>query len=151
MELRFVTKPAFTVVGLRIRAKGGDQAMSHVWDKFVPRMGEIKHASDVRESYGVMDGFDAQDGMMDYMAGNPVDKVADLPKGMTSWDVPANTYAVFETTLGKIGETFHDIHSKWLPASGRNIAPGPHLELYGEDFSPANPKVSIYIPVERQS
>jgi AraC family transcriptional regulator len=87
------------------------------------------------------------------MAGNPVEKVADLPAGMTCWDVPTNTYAVFEATLPTIGDTFGYIYNTWLPTSGYQQAAGPYFERYGETFNPDDPnsKLSIYIPVEKKA
>lgn len=151
LQPQFVTKPAFTVVGLRIRTRPMAQDIPQLWDKFVPRIREIQHGIEPQVSYGLMGNFDLQAGAMDYMAGNPVKTIAELPKGMTSWDVPTNTYAVFETTLPKISETFDAIYNTWLPASGYQQAAGPYFERYGENFSPDTPKLSIYIPVEKRS
>lgn len=151
MEPQIVTKPAFTVVGLRIRAQGGDRAFSQLWDKFVPRMGEIKHKASEHASYGVMNNADMATMDVDYMAGDPVTSTADAPEGMSAWLVPANTYAVFATTLPKIGETFGHIFNQWLPNSGYRQTADPYFERYGEEFSPDNPKVDIYIPVEKKT
>lgn len=38
----------------------------------------------------------------------------------------------------------------WLPISGYQPAPGPFFERYGEDFSPATPRLAIYLPVEKK-
>jgi hypothetical protein len=39
MQPKIVTKPAFTVVGLRIHTKPMTQEIPQLWDQFVPRMG----------------------------------------------------------------------------------------------------------------
>jgi AraC family transcriptional regulator len=122
-----------------------------LWDHFAPRIGEIQHGIEPGVSYGLMNGLNLDMSKLDYMAGNPVEKAADLPMGMEHWNVPANTYAVFETTLPKISETFDYIFGAWLPTSGYQQTAGPYFERYGEDFSPDNPKLSIYIPVEKKS
>jgi AraC family transcriptional regulator len=86
------------------------------------------------------------------MAGEEVKQVGDLPAAMTSWDIPANTYAVFETTLSTIGETFGHIYNAWLPNSGYQHAVAPHFERYGKTFNPDDPNSTfeIYIPVEKK-
>lgn len=146
IQPHFVTKPAFTVVGLLIHTKPMTPEIPKLWDQFVPRIDEIKHGSEPRVSYGLM----AQNmEALDYMAGNPVEKVVELPTGMNQWDVPANTYAVFEATLATLGEVFGYIYNTWLPTSGYQPATGPSFERYDETFSPANPKLSIYIPVQK--
>jgi AraC family transcriptional regulator len=151
MQPQIVTKPAFTVVGLRIHTKPMTQEIPQLWDQLVPRMGEIRNVSEPHVSYGLMANFDQQAGVLDYMAGNPVESVGELPAGMSRWDVPANTYAVFETSLPKISETFDYIYATWLPTSGYQQAAGPYFERYGETFSPDNPNLSIYIPVVKKS
>lgn len=149
MQPKFVTKPAFTVVGLLIHTMGKSPEISKLWDQFAPRIGEVRHGLEPHVSYGLMDHFDPAAGTMDYMAGNPVETVGELPAGMSHWDVPANTYAVFETTIPKISETFDDVFGTWLPSSGYQQAAGPYFERYGEDFSPDNLALSIYLPVKK--
>jgi AraC family transcriptional regulator len=151
MEPQFVAKPAFTVVGLLIHTKGKSPEIPQLWDQFVPRIGEIGHGAEPHVSYGLMDHFDRAAGTMDYMAGNPVESAIELPAGMSRWDVPANTYAVFETSIPSIGETFDYAFGTWLPNSGYQQVAAPYFERYGEDFSPDNPVVSIYLPVEKKT
>jgi AraC family transcriptional regulator len=114
-------------------------------------MGEALHLAEPGVSYGLMDNFDMAAGKMDYMAGEPVTQVDKLPTGMTRWDVPANTYAVFEATLPTIPQTFDHIFNTWLPTSGYQQAAGPYFERYGDTFDPDVPGsiLSIYIPVEK--
>jgi AraC family transcriptional regulator len=144
----FVTKPAFIVVGLRIITKPKSPEIPKLWEKFVPRMGELQSVSEPYVSYGVMAS--AGD-TLDYMAGNPVGEVAELPEGMSRWDIAGNTYAVFETMMQHLPETFDYIFGSWLPASDYQQGSGPLLERYGETFSPDNPVVSIYIPVAKKN
>jgi AraC family transcriptional regulator len=143
----FVTKPAFSVVGLRITTKPKSPEIPKLWDAFVPRMGELQNVSEPYASYGVMTG--VSDGL-DYMAGNPVAEMTELPAGMSRWDIAETTYAVFESTIPTLPETFDYIFSSWLPSSQYKQGSGPLLERYGETFSPDNPVVSIYIPVQKK-
>lgn len=152
MEPKIVTKPAFTVVGMLIHTRPMSQEIPALWGQFGPRMGEAQHLADPGASYGLMGRYD-QVGMFDYMAGESVLEVSDLPTGMTHWDVAASTYAVFETTLPAIGETFGHIYNTWLPASGYQPAAAPVFERYGETFDPTDPTstLSIYIPIETKA
>jgi len=153
MQPQFVTKPTFTVAGMRIHTKPMTPEIPNLWQQFGPRMGEIQHSAEHHVAYGLMDHFDQEIGKFDYMAGVAVVKADDLPTGMTGWDVPANTYAVFEATLPTLGETFGYIYNTWLPTSGYQQAAGPNFERYGETFNPDDPtsKLSIYIPVEKRA
>lgn len=149
-ELQLIAKPAFTVVGLRIGTKPKSAEIPALWDTFAPRIGEVQHPAEPQVSYGLMSNF--SENAMDYTAGISVTDAADLPAGMTRWDVPENTYAVFETTLATIPQTFDYIFAKWLPGSGYQQKDDVYLERYGETFSPDdNPVLSIYIPVVKRA
>jgi AraC family transcriptional regulator len=153
MEPKIVVKPAFTVVGMLIHTRPMTQEIPDLWGKFGPRMDEVQHVAEPNVSYGLMDHFDQTLGRLDYMAGVAVVQAADLPTGMTQWDVPANTYAVFETTLPAIGETFGHIYNTWLSTSGYQQLAAPYFERYGETFDPSDPAstLSIYIPVVKKT
>ncbi len=75
LQPKFVTKPAFIVVGLLIHTTAKYAEIPQLWDQLVPRMGEIPHGAEPHVSYGLMDHFDPQTLTIDYMAGNPVEKV----------------------------------------------------------------------------
>lgn len=153
MEPRFVTKPAFTIVGLLLRATPMTPEIPKLWDRFGSRIDEIPHLSEANVSYGMMGNYDPQTNQFDYMAGCAVDTVDALPEEMRRWDVPANTYAVFEATLSTLGQVFDAIYNKWLPDSGYTYAPGPYFERYGYLFNPEDPEspLSVYIPVEKKA
>ena len=148
---KFVTKSAFTVVGLLIHTTAKDASIPQLWDRFVPRMGEITHGIEPYVSYGLMDYFNPQTSSLDYMAGSAVSAVDVLPSGMSRWDIPANTYAVFDTTLMTIPATFDFIFGTWLSTSSYQQVAAPYFEYYGADFSPDNPVLSVYIPVSQKS
>lgn len=148
MEPQLITKPAFTVVGLLLHTKPMTPEIPQLWEQFVPRMDEIAHVAEPHVSYGIMAHNEAMD-KLDYMAGHAVTQVDELPPGMSRWDLPANTYAVFTTTLPKIGETFGYIFNTWLPTAGYQPVNAPYFERYGEEFSPNNPVMAIYLPVQK--
>jgi len=149
MKHTIINRDAFTVVGLRIRVKAMSPEIPALWGRFVPRIAEIRKPAEPEVAYGVMGNFDEATHMIDYMAGIPVTAAAEVPKGMTVWEVPAATYAVFETTLGTIGETFSSIYGEWLPNSAYVQAAGVSLERYDETFKPdaGATAFSILIPV----
>ena len=155
MQPKFVAKPAFTVVGLHIHVKAKSPEISTLWEKFGPRMREVKHLAEPGVCYGLMDHFDRSIGELDYTACvpvlQPVSQVSDVPAEMTSLEVPANTYAVFETTLQEIPKTFDEIYGTWLPASGYQVVDAPYFEYYPATFNPDDPapEMSIYIPVKK--
>jgi AraC family transcriptional regulator len=98
----------------------------------------------------VVGNYDEATGEFDYVAGINVSAAAEVPEGMVSWDIPAQTFAVFSCTLPELGSTLEHIHGTWLPASEYQHTDGPALELYDEDFDPGNPDslMYVYIPIE---
>ncbi|MBX3013672.1 MAG: AraC family transcriptional regulator [Caldilineaceae bacterium] len=149
MQPQIITKPAFTVVGLLVHTIPKSPEIPQLWEEFVPRMDEIAQGAEPDVSYGVMAHNEAMN-KLDYMAGMAVAQVDELPPGMNRWDLPANTYAVFATTLAMVGETFGYIFNQWLPTADYQAVDAPYFEYYGEDFSPAHPALSIYIPVQKK-
>ena len=149
MKAEIVSKPAFAVVGLVYHGKNEKQEIPQLWGEFGPRFGEVKGVINADVCYGVCDNFDQNSGEFDYAAVLEVSDDAGVPEGMVRWEIPAQTYAVFECTLPTIGETFDHIHKTWFPQSGYQRASGPEFELYDKDFDPNNPrsKMQIYIPV----
>lgn len=153
MEPKFVNLPAFSVVGMKIRAKAQDSRIPKLWGEFVPRMGEIPHLAESQVSYGLSDNMDESSGEFDYVAACKVNRVDAVPEGMVRVDLPDQICAVFTTTLSKIGESFQEIYGTWLPRSGYQRAEGPDFEVYDEKWDSDDPKSEfyLYIPVKKTS
>jgi predicted transcriptional regulator YdeE len=151
MEPRFVSLPAFTLVGMMMRVRPGGKVPGQLWDEFGPRMEEVKHMTGPDMAYGLTANMDMGSGEFDYMAGVHVSSTEDIPEGMVSFNVPAQHYAVFPCTLPTLREVFDQIYGVWLPASGYARTSGPELELYGEAFDPRDPTsvFEVYIPVHK--
>jgi len=150
MEPKIVEKAGFTVVGMKYRGKNENNEIPQMWQAFGPRVGEIKNMVDDHVAYGISANMDESTGEFDYVAGFEVSRAEDVPEGMVRFDVPGGQYAVFTTTLPKIGETFHNAYHTWLPQSGYRPTGGPEFELYDEDFDPQDPnsKFDLYIPIK---
>ena len=106
-----------------------------LWGQLMQRMGELELAAT-----GPMFGVGRMVGEeMEYLAGFEADTAFD---GGVLWDVPAAEYAVFDHvgSLATLCHTFDFIFSEWLPASGRQMAAAPLLEIYDERFDDSNPE-----------
>ena len=149
-EPKIVTKPAFTVIGIKLRGKAEDSDYGALWDALVSRMDEIRGATTFYTAYGVEGNMDMSTGEFDYLAGFEVTPDSSVPPGMSHWDIPAQTYAVFPCTLSTIKETWQAASDIWLPQSGWRYGPGPDFELYPETFDPDQPgsEMFIYLPVQ---
>jgi len=150
MDPRIVSWPAFRVVGLKYRGKNEKNEIPQLWQSIGPRVGEIKNIADDHVAYGISANMDESTGEFDYIAGSEVSTAKEIPEGMFCFEVPDAKYAVFSTTLPKIGETFHNAYHTWLPESGYQATGGPELEVYDERFDPQDPdsEFDLYIPVK---
>ncbi|HCB47971.1 MAG TPA: hypothetical protein DEP47_00200 [Chloroflexi bacterium] len=149
MEPNVVSKPTFTIVGMKYRGKPEGDEIPDLWREFNPRIREIKYLTPSDESYGVMDNYDEKTGQFDYVSAVEVSKVVDVPEGMMSWDIPANKYATLEFEFSEIRQAFDNIY-RWIPESGNERAPGPEFEYYPPEFDPDDPdsRMQIYIPIK---
>ena len=152
MEPKIVTKPAFTVVGMKYFGKNENSEIPKMWGEFNPRFGEVQHKVDPDVCYGVCGDLD-ESGNFRYVAGFEVAKADGLPAGMESWPIPEHQYAVFPCTLQTIHEAYQLAHETWLPGSEYKRSAAPDFELYDETFDPNDPAsiLYVYIPIEKKS
>jgi predicted transcriptional regulator YdeE len=156
MKVEFKTWPAFTSVGLKQRASGGER-LGELWGRFVPRMGEVPHQTGSDEAYGLMDNFELdKDGNtlgFDYLAALPVTEVDELPESMESWVVPEGFYAALTVRFGELMDGFDYLAHTWLPESGYEYNFDlPEIEYYPPGFNPDDERatVEILMPVREK-
>ena len=150
MKVKIVERPRFTVIGLKYRGKNEHNEIPQLWQALMPRVGEIKSMVADHVAYGISANMDESSGEFDYIAGFEVTSSKEVPEGMVSFEVPESKYAVFSTTLPRIGETFDNAHHTWLPQSGYQPTRAPEFEAYDERFDPQDPEslFDLYIPVK---
>lgn len=159
MEYRIVDKPAMRVVGYHL-AGSWDERDAHekiveFWDELVRDGGERIHRvlslMDGHEPQALMGVCGDDDDLSGYLVG--VATEAEVPMGMTAWEVPAATYAVFDCVgpaSEAIGRTMHRIMTEWLPSSGYERAPKADVEVYlGPNMTAADYRSQVWLPIER--
>ena len=149
MEAKIVTKAAFTVVGMLARSVPKDPNLMQLWQQFDAQTQRVRGQTKPGVYYGAMHNYDEASGQFDYLACVEVKEGQQPPEGMVAWQIPAQTYAVFETTLPEIGPAFEYIYGPWMAGSEYVRTDGPEFELYDSEFSPEDPisKMYVYIPV----
>lgn len=149
MEVKLEKKPGFTVVGMKHRGKPHNKEIPQLWSQFLLRAAEIKNRTDEAIYFGAEDNYDETTREFDYMACVEVNEADSLPSGMEQWQIPANTYAIFATTLPHINDTYASIESR-LADSGLERKHAPEFELYDETFAADDPEslFYIYVPVK---
>jgi AraC family transcriptional regulator len=146
LEPQIVEKPPLTIVGLETPFRHGlspdtnaPQVLGALWDAFCHRTNEVPHRVG-QASYGLIYGRPEKERShpdeLQYIAGVAVDRVGELPVGMTSRTVPGGTFAVFlhHGPIHKISATCNEIYRVWLPASAWRHAEIADVELYDERF-----------------
>lgn len=162
MNYRIVENPAFRIVGIMKRvpiqfhgANPEIAALAKMLDE--KTIQELKSMSNV-EPMGILsasvhfsEGRMEEKGELDHYIG--VATTAPCPDHLASLEVPASTWAVFES-VGPFPETLQQtwgrIFSEWLPSSGYELAEGPEI-LWNEhkDVSSPTYRSEIWIPVAR--
>lgn len=159
LEPELTRRRAMTLVGLKTSFYGVDSEKNNMgeklpllWDAFVARLGEVKHAKS-GVCYGVVRAAGGSE-QLDYVACIEVTRPAGVPKGMSVTTVPAATYALFtHHGLPKdLNATVDYIYGNWLLRSNLRHAQTADLELYGADYIPNSKDSTIRyaIPVKKQ-
>ena len=148
MEQKIVSKPAFTVVGMRYLGDNKHGEIPALWSQLNPRIDEIKNVCE-NAAYGLCLSEPNDKGEFEYVAGFPVSDASQIPAGMVSRTVPEARYAVFPCTLSTIHQTYRHAADVWLPQSGHKWAHSPDFELYDDKFVINDPQsvLYIYIPI----
>jgi AraC family transcriptional regulator len=156
MEPKIVTMEAFKAVGMLYRGKNEHDEIKEMWQRFMPRIPEIKHYSDAmgQISFGLCSDLvqPAEAGEFEYLASLPVTTLGDIPQGMVGWEVPAQTYAMVEAHgIGEIGQAYDFIIKQWLPTSSYQAVNAPDFELYPESFRDnSKDLLYIYFPIKKK-
>lgn len=163
MNYRIEEKESFGIIGLSRRVKliyeGVNPEIAAMWQTLdIETIATLKALSNVEPkgmisassnfSEGRLDG-----GELDHVIGVATTQPA--PEGLTRLEVPALTWAVFES-IGPFPETLQNIwgriYAEWFPTSGYEQAPGPEI-LWNEnkDTTLENYRSEIWIPVKKSS
>ncbi len=159
MNYRIETKEAFRIVGVKkryaLKAEDNLKTIPLFWREtqqagMIPKLCELMSKAPMGV-LGICAGMDEND--FDYYIAVASDKP--LPEGMNEYEIPACTWAIFESVgpmPNAIQELQTHIVSEWLPGSGYEYANAPDLEVYpeGDQYSP-DYKCEVWLPVTKKS
>jgi predicted transcriptional regulator YdeE/DNA-binding transcriptional MerR regulator len=153
MEPKIITRPPFTMVGMRYFGNNQNQEISKLWGAANQHLDKLKNVNPEWGAIGLCITVpDAPAGEFEYVAGLVVSKVEDLPEGFVVREVPSYKYAVFTHVgaLTTLKDTYQYIYHTWLPQSGYELAGNIDFEYYDEDFKDFAPdsRFYIYVPVK---
>lgn len=163
MNYRIEEKDAFNIVGIHKRVPivfhGVNPDIASMWESLDEKaIKELKNLSDVEPrgllsaSTNFSEGRMEEKGRLDHYIG--VATTNKTPSNFTQLEVPALTWAVFES-VGPFPETLQDIwgriYSEWFPSSNFESVKGPEI-LWNEskDTNSTKFKSEIWLPVKKK-
>ncbi len=162
MRYRIVEKPAFNVVGRGKRVPLVHEGVNPAIAEFVRGLGrdtlrrmEELSAQEPRgvvsASYNIPDGRE-EGGELDYHHGAVTS--APAPEDMETLEVPALTWAVFESS-GEFPRAlqylWRDVFTEWFPSNPYRSVPGPEILRTRVSDDGTHADAELWIPVERVS
>lgn len=162
MNYRIVEKDDFRIVGIMKRVPivfhGVNPEIASMWASLnEEKITTLKQLSDVEPqglisaSVNFSEERMEEKGELDHYIGAATTKAC--PEGLTSLEVPASTWAVFEA-VGPFPDTLQNvwgrIYAEWLPSSAYELIEGPEI-LWNESKEMSSPhfRSEIWIPVSK--
>ena len=163
MNYRIEEKEPFRIVGIKKRVpivfNGVNQEIASMWESLnMEKINQLKSLSNV-EPVGLLsastnfsEGRMQEQGELDHYIG--VATTNECPDNLTSLEVPASTWAVFEA-IGPFPDTLQEvwgrIYSEWFPSSNYEQLEGPEI-LWNKDKDTTSPTFTseIWIPVAKK-
>lgn len=162
MNYRIVEKAGFRIVGMMKRVpliyEGVNPEITSMWESLdEASIRTLKALSDI-EPFGLVSASTSftegrlEGGELDHYIG--VATTQEPPQNMTRLEVPASTWAVFES-VGPFPQALQNIwgriYSEWFPSSSYQLAAGPEI-LWNENKEVNSPtfRSEIWIPVSKR-
>lgn len=160
MNYRIEQKEGFNIVGIMKRVpiifEGENPEITAMWQSLtIEKIEQLKKLSNVdptgiiQASTNFSEGRMEEKGELDHYIG--VATTQQCPEGFAKLEVPALTWAVFESTgpfPTTLQETWGRIYSEWLPSSSYQVTEGPEiLSIKTKDLTSPNVKSEIWLPV----
>lgn len=160
MNYRIEQKEAFHIVGIMKRVpiifEGENPEIAEMWKSLtMEKIEQLKTLSTVepkgmiQASINFSEGRMEEKGELDQYIG--VATTQACPEGFSKLEVPASTWAVFESTgpfPRTLQETWGRIYAEWFPSSNYQVMEGPEiLSIQTKDVTSPSVKSEIWIPV----
>lgn len=163
MDYRIEEKEAFSIIGIKKRVpiifNGVNPEIASMWESLdVEAIKKLKKLSNVEPvgllsaSVNFSEGRMEEKGELDHYIG--VATTNECPDNFSQLDVPALTWAVFES-VGPFPETLQDIwgriYAEWFPSSNYEQVEGPEI-LWNENKDTSSPKFKseIWMPIREK-
>jgi AraC family transcriptional regulator len=164
MEPKFVTKPAFHIIGYELKTKNEDgqnnKDIPEFWQQYIQNKLGSKIPNPIHKNVelGICTNFNPETGEFVYVIGMEVKKGTQVPDGMVYKSFHELEYAVFTTPksnersfTSSIQSTWNYIFTEWFPQSSYEHYGSVEFELYDQRcYGSENKEMDIYIPVKKR-
>jgi AraC family transcriptional regulator len=162
MDYRIEQKEAFNIVGIMKRVpivfEGENPEIAGMWqsltmDKIerLKKLSNVEPKGMIQASSNFSEGRMEEKGELDQHIG--VATTQECPEDFTKLEVPALTWAIFESTgtfPNTLQETWGKIYSEWFPSSTYQVTEGPEiLSIKSKDLTSTSVKSEIWIPIKK--
>ncbi|SDC67102.1 AraC family transcriptional regulator [Shouchella lonarensis] len=163
MDYRIVKKEAYRIVGVKKRVpiifKGENSHITAMWKELgtekIEQLQKLSNAEPlgiIQASTNFSEGRMEEKGELDHYIG--VATTDECPPGFTQLEVPALTWAVFQSGgpfPQTVQETWGRIYSDWFPSSHFQQIEGPELlSIKDKDLTAPTVTCEIWIPVQKR-
>ncbi len=163
MNYRIEQKQAFNIVGIMKRVptifEGENPEITEMWRSLnmemidqLKKLSNVEPKGIIQASTNFSEGRMEEKGELDQYIG--VATTEECPDEFTKLEVPAVTWAVFESTgpfPSTLQETWGRIYSEWLPSSNYQITEGPEiLSIKTKDLTSPSVQSEIWLPVMKK-
>ena len=147
------------LIGMRASMTRAADATPALWQRFMPRRGEVANAiGESLYSVQLFSGVAAfenftPDTVFEKWAAVEVDGTSGVPDGMESLSLSAGHYAVFDHQgpPGEFAKSLYYIFVEWLPQSEWQLDDRPHFEVLQPGWRADDPEAreEVWIPVRQ--
>ena len=163
MNYRIEQKEAFNIVGIMKRVpiifEGENPEITAMWKSLtMEKIQQLKNLSNVepigmiQASTNFSEGRMEEKGELDQYIG--VATTLECPENYTKLEVPALTWAIFESTgpfPSTLQENWGKIYSEWFPSSHYQVTEGPEiLSIKSKDLTSPSVICEIWIPISKK-
>ncbi|MCO7187554.1 MULTISPECIES: AraC family transcriptional regulator [unclassified Pseudoalteromonas] len=150
MEPEIIEQPAMKIVGIANVYEDGDLSLHKLWSGFRPYRDKIPNRVG-DHFFGIYENYQ-EDGDVTrfvYICSAQVENFDDVPDGLITRELTAQTYARFTHTgpIANLEETLRYIWGSWLPKSRYEYADKPDFELLPGGFNDADPNNKVYLNI----
>ncbi|KQL33715.1 AraC family transcriptional regulator [Psychrobacillus sp. FJAT-21963] len=160
MNYKVEQKEAYNIIGIMKRVpiifEGENPEITAMWKSLtmeeidqLKKLSNIEPKGMIQASTNFFEGRMEEKGELDQYIG--VATTQECPKKFSKLEVPALTWAIFESTgpfPSTLQETWGRIYSEWFPSSSYQVTEGPEiLSIKTKDLTSPSVKSEIWIPV----